>query len=144
MDNDDDDDDVDAKRIAAPDAALLGEQPQMDIGANREHLAPHPFEPDRGALFRAAGVGMFASAAADLATTELGLAKPGIVESNPFQGSGGARVALHVAVPVFLYWATERARRKGHGKLALLMRIGVNIAFSYAAMHNTRTLTSRP
>ena len=122
----------------------LERQFQPAIGAPRNYPRRSPFEPKSNGFFRTMGVGMFVSAAADLATTELGLATPGIVEMNPLQGNRGVRIATHVAVPAFLYWATERARKKGDVKLALLLRIGVNVAYSYAAMHNARSLAGYP
>jgi hypothetical protein len=90
-------------------------------------------------LFQAFGVGMFAASAGDLATTEWGLTKPGIYETNPLATNRGARVTAHVLVPAVVYWTTSKMRKNGHRKAALWVRIAVTAAYGYAVMHNLRT-----
>jgi hypothetical protein len=92
-----------------------------------------------GGLYTALGVVMFAAAGFDLASTELGSSRPGIYEANPFQGNRGVRIATHVAAPALMYWVTDRLHKSGRPKLALLARLGFNVAYSYAVMHNLRT-----
>lgn len=92
-----------------------------------------------GGLYAALGVGMFAVAGADLASTELGSSRPGIYEANPFQGNRSVRIATHVAAPALMYWVTDRLQKSGRPKLALLARLGFNVAYSYAVMHNLRS-----
>ena len=91
-----------------------------------------------GGFYTALGIGMFAVAGADLASTELGSSRPGVYEANPFQGNRGVRIATHVAAPALMYWVTDRLHKRGKPKLALLARIGFNVAYSYAVMHNVR------
>lgn len=119
-------------------------QYQPGIGAPRNYPGRSPFETPGSGFFKTMGVGMFAAAAGDLATTELGLRSPEIVEMNPMQRNRGVRIATHIAVPALLFWATERASKSGNRKLALLIRIGASVAYSYAAMHNARTLAYHP
>lgn len=90
-------------------------------------------------LFKAFGVGMVVAAAGDLVSTELGLRHPSIYEANPLQRDRGVRIGMHAVAPVLTYWASERVRRSGRPKMALLIRIGVTVAYSYAVMHNLRT-----
>jgi hypothetical protein len=97
---------------------------------------------DEGALFQAFGVGMFATSAGDLATTEWGLNQPGIYEANPLAGNRGVRVSAHVLVPVAVWWTTKRLHKNGHDKTALWVRIAVTAAYGYAVMHNLRTAGS--
>lgn len=108
--------------------------------ATSSYRGRNPFGSRNETFFKTMGVGMFVAAAGDFATTEISLQTPGIVEMNPVQRNLGLRLLTHAAAPAFVYWITERARRKGNGKLALLIRVGFNVAFSYAAMYNARTL----
>jgi hypothetical protein len=112
-------------------------------------LEPHDFQNNplgqsRGGFFAAMGVGMFAASAGDLATTELGLARAGITESNPFQRNRLVRLSTHAAVPALLWWTTDRLHARGKTKLALIMRIGFTAAYGYAVLHNTRSMGGRP
>ena len=97
----------------------------------------------RSALFRASGVGMFAASAADIATTEWGLSQ-GLHEANPAASQRGVRLATHVVGPAVLYWASDRVARAGKPKLALGLRIGLMVAYSYAAIHNARLIQGSP
>jgi len=112
-------------------------------------LAPHDFQNNplrqsRGGVFVAMGVGMFAVSAGDLATTELGLARPGITEANPFHRNRLVRLSTHGAIPALLWWTTDRLHARGKTKLALIMRIGFTAAYGYAVLHNTRSMGGRP
>jgi hypothetical protein len=102
------------------------------------------FNRPSSSAFKAFGVGMFIAAGADLASTEFGLSQPGTHEVNPLQGDRTVRALTHAAVPVFMYWATEKMRDQGKPKLALLTRIGFTVAYSYVVMHNLRTTASNP
>lgn len=104
----------------------------------------NPLGQSRGALFTAMGLGMFAASAGDLATTELGLAQPGITEANPFQRNRIVRLSTHAAVPALLWWTTDRLHARGKTKLALIMRIGFTVAYGYVALHNAQTPGGRP
>ena len=101
------------------------------------------FDDGRSALFRASGVGMFAASAADIATTEWGLSQ-GLHEANPAASQRGMRLATHVVGPAVLYWASDRLARSGKPKLALGLRIGLMVAYSYAAIHNARLIQGTP
>jgi hypothetical protein len=83
------------------------------------------------------GIAMFGASAGDLASTELALSREGTRELNPMQTRRGIRVASHLAAPALVWWLTERTRRE-RPKLALLMRIGVTVGYSYVVMHNLR------
>ncbi len=102
------------------------------------------FEQPSGSTFKLLGVSMFVVAGADLASTELGLSRPGIYEANPVQGNRSVRVLTHVAIPAFMFWATQKIHDDGNPKLALLARIGFNVAYSYVVMHNLRTTAATP
>jgi hypothetical protein len=41
-----------------------------------------------------------------------------------------------------MYWVSDKVRKGGNPKLALAMRIGFNVAFSYVVMHNLRTTSA--
>ncbi len=119
--------------------------------------APSEAEPDRApaqsevdeskgqkgqGLYRFFGATMFAASAGDLATTEWGLTKPGLYESNPLATNRNVRVTAHVLVPTVVWWTTNKMRKNGHHKAALWIRIGVTAAYGYAVMHNLRTAGS--
>jgi hypothetical protein len=110
----------------------------------RPILANGSIDQPSTAMFNAFGVGMFATAGADLATTEMGLGRPGVYESNPLQGNRNVRILTHVAAPAFMYWVTDKLHDRGKTKEALLARIGFNVAYSYIVMHNLRTASSMP
>ncbi len=93
-------------------------------------------------LFRAFGAGMFLGAAGDLATTEWGLAQPGIRESNVLAANRGVRISTHVLAPALVWWTTDEIRKSGHPKLAFALRIGITLAYSYAVAHNLRTINA--
>lgn len=96
-----------------------------------------------GDFFQFAGMGMFAASAGDLVTTEWGLRQEGIYEGNPISSNRGVRIASHVVAPAVVWWATEKMQKKGQQKLALLLRIGLMVTYSYATVHNMHTI-NRP
>lgn len=96
--------------------------------------------PAKGTLFKFTGAAMFAASAGDILTTEYGLRQPGIYEANAFADNRGLRIATHVVAPAVTWWATEKIHKKGHPELALAIRIGLMVAYSYAAIHNVRTV----
>ena len=87
-------------------------------------------------------LGRVAASGSDLATTEWGLQQDGIYESNPVSINRGVRIATHVLAPAVVYWTTEKMHQRGRKKLALALRIGLMVAYSYAAMHNIRTVNN--
>ncbi len=91
-----------------------------------------------GSFFRITGVGMFAASAGDLASTEWGLRYPGLYEGNPVAGNRGVRIATHMIAPAVVWWTTEKMHKAGRRKLALGIRVGLMVAYSYAAIHNVR------
>jgi hypothetical protein len=86
---------------------------------------------------------MFLGAAGDLATTEWGLAGPGLREANPLAASRSVRISTHVLAPALVWWSTEEIRKAGRPKLALALRIGVAVAYSYATARNLHTISTR-
>ncbi len=102
------------------------------------------FERPSSTSFNAFGVGMFVAAGADLASTEHGLSRRGIYESNPMQGNRSVRILTHVAAPAFMYWVTDKLHDKGKTRMALVARIGFSVAYSYVLMHNLRTASALP
>lgn len=118
------------------------QRPPVVVG---DPFSGRPLDDDgQNALFKALGVGMFLASGADLASTELGLSQPGITEINPTQQNRALRVTTHVAAPAMMWWVSEKVHRGGKPKLALFMRIGFAVAYSYAVMHNVRTMNSVP
>jgi hypothetical protein len=89
-------------------------------------------------LFRAFGIGMTVASAADVVTTEWALRQPYNYESNPLMTNQGVRFAAHAAVPVVAWWTTEWMERRGRGRAALLLRIGITAGYSALAVHNMR------
>jgi hypothetical protein len=118
--------------------------PQLPARIAEHPFRVRPFDDDSSGAFTSIGVGMFVASGADLLSTEIGLGRPGIVETNPMQQGRTLRIATHVAAPAAMWWITEKVRRQGKPKLALLMRIGFSVAYSYAVMHNVRTIDSLP
>jgi hypothetical protein len=110
----------------------------------RPAVADGSFDQPSSGAFKAFGVGMFVVAGADLATTEIGLARPGVYEANPLQGNRNVRILTHVAAPAFMYWVTDKLQDKGKTKTALVARIGFSVAYSYIVMHNLRTASALP
>lgn len=115
---------------------------ESEEGADRAAPQSEVDDTQGRVLFQAFGVGMFAASAGDLVTTEWGLTKPGIYETNPLATNRGARVSAHVLVPAVVYWTTSKMRKNGHHKAALWVRIGVTAAYGYVVMHNLRTAGS--
>ena len=101
------------------------------------------FDSGDSPAFRVSGVGMFAASAADLITTEQGLSQ-GLSEGNPAASQRGLRIATHVVGPMAVYYATERLQKAGKTKSALLLRISLMAAYSYAAIHNARLISTTP
>ena len=108
------------------------QRPAIDISA---------YELPSSRAFEAFGVGMFVVSGADLASTEVALARPGLQEGNPMQGNRSVRILSHIAAPAIMYWVTDKLHDRGRRKTALLARIGFNVAYSYIVMHNLRTLS---
>lgn len=114
------------------------------VDFRRPSIADGTFDPPSSGAFNAFGIGMFLTAGADLASTELGVARPGVYETNPMQGNRNVRILTHVAAPAFMYWVTDKLHDKGKTKTALLARIGFSVAYSYVVMHNLRTASALP
>lgn len=137
---------VSSEPVEAPD-----EQPSRTIEPSASELAQYRLPPEldyfdatgTSPALRLSGVGMFAASAADLITTEKGLSQ-GFAEGNPAASQRGLRIATHVAGPMAVYYATERLQRAGKPKTALLLRVSLMVAYSYAAIHNARLMSSSP
>ena len=114
------------------------------VDFRRPSIADGTFDRPSSGAFNAFGIGMFVAAGADLASTELGLARPGVYETNPMQGNRNVRILTHVAAPAFMYWVTDKLHDKGKTKTALVARIGFSVAYSYVVMHNLRTASALP
>jgi hypothetical protein len=110
----------------------------------RPTIAGGSFDQPSTGAFNAFGIGMFVVAGADLASTEMGLGRPGVYEANPLQGNRNVRILTHVAAPAFMYWVTDKLHDKGKTKTALVARIGFSVAYSYIVMHNLRTASALP
>jgi hypothetical protein len=125
-------------------STVLAEEPETKKDDEEQHIIiPRSGEidiPEQGTLFKFSGAAMFAASASDLLTTEYGLKQPGIYEANAFADNRGLRIATHVVAPAVTWWATEKIHKKGRPKLALAIRIGLMVAYSYAAIHNVRTV----
>ena len=127
------------------------EEPTRTIEPTENELAQFQLTPppddlgesDSSPAFRGSGMGMFAASAADLITTERGLSQ-GFVEGNPAASQRGLRIASHVIGPMAVYYATEKLQRAGKTKTALLLRVSLMAAYSYAAIHNARLIGSSP
>ena len=112
---------------------------QYQLTPERDYLG----ESDSSPTLRVSGVGMFAASAADLITTERGLSQ-GLAEGNPAASQRGLRIATHVVGPMAVYYATESLQKAGKTKTALLLRISLMAAYSYAAIHNARLIGASP
>ena len=112
---------------------------QFQLTPERDYL----HESDSAPAFRVFGVGMFAASAADLITTERGLSQ-GFAEGNPAASQRGLRIATHVVGTMAVYYTTEKLQRTGKTKTALLLRISLMAAYSYAAIHNARLIGASP
>ena len=84
-------------------------------------------------LFRALGWTTYGVSAADNISTEIALSK-GAYEGNPFMRNRTVRIPY----PILINYATEKARQKGHEKVALWMRIALIAGYGYVAAHNLR------
>lgn len=76
---------------------------------------------------------MWIASVADLATTEMAIARYGAVELNPLQADRGVRIMSHVAVPMLM--TIEGLRRPDDKRLKILVWIAA-MAWSAAATHN--------
>lgn len=123
-------------------AALLTSLPASADGAQQEQKhaakaeqAQEEKEPSK--LFRALGWGVYGASAADVISTEIALSR-GAYEGNPFMRNRPLRISFHIGVPILVNYATEKARKKGHEKVALWMRIALVAGYSAVAVHNLR------
>lgn len=76
------------------------------------------------------------TSAADLATTEWALTKPGLAEANPLLQQQGPRVALKVAGTVVVISAYKELRRQKKHKAAKILAISVSALWAGAAVNN--------
>ena len=138
--------------LASPSEPIddTAEAPARTIEPTQTELAQYQLSPEldiesmgSSSSLRISGIAMFAASAADLLTTERGLSR-GLAEGNPAATNRGLRVATHVAGPVAVYYATEKLERAGKTKTALLLRVSLMAAYSYAAIHNARLINSSP
>jgi hypothetical protein len=132
-------------------AEELSEAQSRTIEPTQHELAQYRITPEPDyfdetgttSALRLSGIGMFAASAADLITTEKGLSQ-GLAEGNPAASHRGLRIATHVAGPMAVYYATEKLQRTGKPKTALLLRVSLMVAYSYAAIHNAHLMSSTP
>lgn len=128
-------------------SAVSADEPETKKDDEEQRIViPRSWEidtPEQGTLFKFTGAAMFAASASDLLTTEYGLKQPGVYEANAFAENRGLRIATHVVAPAVTWWATEKIHKKGRPKLALAIRIGLMVAYSYAAIHNVRTVNGQ-
>lgn len=103
---------------------------------------PYQGAPPPSPLFRASGKALYFAFGADYASTEAGL-RVGLREGNPAQGNAAVRALTHIGVPIGLNYVTERLRRGGHDRVALVVRIAVTAFASYAAVNNVRKIQGR-
>lgn len=133
------------------DRAHPAEEQTRTIEPTQSELAQYQLAPKRDYLgesnsspaLRLSGVGMFAASAADLITTERGLSR-GFAEGNPAASQRGIRIATHVVGPMAVYYATKKLQRAGKTKTALLLRVSLMAAYSYAAIYNARLIGASP
>ena len=126
-------------------------EPTRSIEPTQDELAQYQLTPEldyydgttKSPALRLSALGMFAASAADLITTERGLSQ-GLAEGNPAASNRGLRIATHVAGPMAVYYATEKLQRAGKPKTALLLRVSLMVAYSYAAIHNARLINTTP
>jgi hypothetical protein len=97
---------------------------------------------EKGTLFKFTGFAVFAASSGDLVSTEWGLTQPGISEGNPIASKRSVRIATHVLAPAIVWWTTEKMHQSGNKKLALALRIGLMVAYSYATVHNLHAATN--
>ena len=88
-------------------------------------------------LFRVMGWATYGTSAADLATTEYGLAH-GAVELNPLQQHCLSRCATHALIPPLVNFTTAKIYHSGHERTALWVRIGVNVFYGAVVVRNLR------
>ena len=90
-------------------------------------------------LFRALGMGVYATKATDAAATEWALRTiPGAYEGNPLLQRGEFRVPLQIVVPVVSNELTAKMYRDGHKRKALWIRVGIVAFYGYLTAHNLR------
>lgn len=140
-----------ALALALTSGAATDDETRRTIEPTQRELAQFQLTPEpdflsaagSSAVFRMSGVGMFAASAADLVTTEYGLTR-GLTEGNPAASQRGLRLATHVVGPIAVYYASDRLQKAGKTKTALLLRVSLMVAYSYATIHNARLIHSSP
>jgi hypothetical protein len=110
---------------------LLTEKPSEE-GSSETPVSPK--QSDK--VFRGFGIGMYVAAAGDAASTEWGLSQPGVFERNPLMANQGVRLASHVIAPTVVWWSSDWLRKQGHGRSALLLRVGMTAGYTYLTLHN--------
>lgn len=79
---------------------------------------------------------MAGASAADLATTEMALRRPGLVEANPFLRSTGGRLAIKTAATVGVLSVHRELKRRKKHKAAKILGIAAIAVWSGAAVNN--------
>ena len=98
---------------------ILLEVPEINT---RKEAEPMPF------LFASLMITSFA----DLASTEIALARGGNREANPLLQNQGVRAVITVAVPLAVYYAGKKLSRKKR----IALYIGISVGWAYLSIHN--------
>ena len=98
--------------------------PAAKVSASSPHFA-----------FTAAGVFLLSAAAADQVTTEVSLAR-GNRELNPLMRARAVRVSAGAAAAVAAQLATRALHRRGHPRLATVLRFTAGGLFAATAARN--------
>jgi len=84
------------------------------------------------------------SAAADLATTEWALSKPGLHEANPLLQGPAQRALFKTAGTVAILGMSRYLERRGHRNWSRAVRIIAIVGWSGAAINNAVRASGRP
>jgi hypothetical protein len=96
---------------------------------------PVPPKDEPSKLFRALGWAVYGTSAADVVTTEIGLAR-GRRELNPVMRNRAVRIGAHIVVPIAVNKTTEFIRSEGYPTYALVIRMAVVGMWGFTSARN--------
>jgi hypothetical protein len=118
--------------------AELSDLSRFHLPSDPSQVGPHgpvPPEDEPSKLFRALGWAVYGTSAADVVTTEIGLAR-GRHELNPVMRNRAVRIGAHVVVPIAVNKTTEFIRSEGYPTYALIIRMAVVGMWGFTSARN--------
>ena len=86
---------------------------------------------------------MAGASAADLATTEMALRRPGLAEANPMMREPATRAILKVGSAALVIVACRELKQRKHGRAAKVLAFAATAVWAGAAVNNVVQMNRR-